>query len=208
MDMGRSFQHALRVRSETMKEQQKRRQKFSSSWAPGVKMDTPLFKGFTNSNSQNKPRNSKEMPTAPRWQPPLEAHTNEEVSTGNLRRRGNMSTGMHGKLNKRHWKWGTNIPRLLNILLCCADSMPQYTPTTSSGEGAAAPRLNDSNEFPSDQYSVQQLANYHDAQKRANDAAQVESTISELGQMFTRMANLVVEQGETIERIDQDTSVA
>ena len=36
---------------------------------------------------------------------------------------------------------------------------------------------------------------------------QVESTIVELGQMFTRMAALVAEQGETVDRIDAHMDV-
>lgn len=35
----------------------------------------------------------------------------------------------------------------------------------------------------------------------------VESTIVELGQMFTRMASLVAEQGEMVDRIDADMAV-
>jgi len=55
-------------------------------------------------------------------------------------------------------------------------------------------------------YTAQQLARYHDAASRAAEMRQVESTIVELGQMFSRMATLVAEQGEVVDRIDADMS--
>lgn len=42
------------------------------------------------------------------------------------------------------------------------------------------------------------------AQARLQNANQVESTIVELSSMFSRMANMVAEQGEIVERIDDD----
>eukprot|EP01138_Halocafeteria_seosinensis_P005735 gb/GECG01005863.1/.p1 GENE.gb/GECG01005863.1/~~gb/GECG01005863.1/.p1 ORF type:complete len:351 (+),score=35.73 gb/GECG01005863.1/:1-1053(+) len=182
VNLGKSFQHALRVRSETMKEQQQRRQKFTSSWAPGVKMDTPLFKGLSQTSNGASNQKRKGPPTATKWQPPLPATPSDE-----------------------HTSWGGAVRRRGNVATTNGGTSSAYS---GSGESAIAPRLTETDQFPEDQYSTQQLANYHEAQRRANDALHVESTISELGQMFTRMATLVVEQGETIERIDQDTSVA
>jgi syntaxin 5 len=54
-------------------------------------------------------------------------------------------------------------------------------------------------------YNTQQLARYHDAAGRAQEMRKVESTIVELGTMFSRMTTLVAEQGDVIERIDADT---
>ena len=45
----------------------------------------------------------------------------------------------------------------------------------------------------------------HSSKTRAADAQAVEGAIVELGSMFTRMAALVSEQGDTIHRIDADT---
>ena len=52
-----------------------------------------------------------------------------------------------------------------------------------------------------------QLATLHDARIRENDMKSIESTIVELGTMFTHMATVVAEQGDTINRIDADMDV-
>lgn len=54
-------------------------------------------------------------------------------------------------------------------------------------------------------HSAQTLATMHNSKTRAADAQAVEGVIVELGSMFTRMAALVGEQGDTIHRIDADT---
>ena len=55
---------------------------------------------------------------------------------------------------------------------------------------------------------AQSLATMHVARTRAADARSVETTIVELGGMFTRMASLVAEQGDVLARIDADTALA
>lgn len=72
------------------------------------------------------------------------------------------------------------------------------------GAGAGAARGGGSDGGASS-YTTQQLARYHDAAGRAQEMRKVESTIVELGTMFSRMTTLVAEQGEVIERIDADT---
>ena len=52
------------------------------------------------------------------------------------------------------------------------------------------------------------MSRFRDATARASDMRAVESTIVELGHMFTQMASLVAEQGETVDRIDADVSTA
>ena len=42
--------------------------------------------------------------------------------------------------------------------------------------------------------------------QRATAIESIESTISELGQIFTQLATMVAQQGETVQRIDADTS--
>lgn len=56
-------------------------------------------------------------------------------------------------------------------------------------------------------YMAAQLASARDAATRASEMKGVERSIAELGQMFTRMSALVAEQGETVDRIDQDMDV-
>jgi syntaxin 5 len=53
-------------------------------------------------------------------------------------------------------------------------------------------------------YSAHQLSQFQSASARASEMQQVEGTIIELGHMFTRMAQLVSEQGEVADRIDAD----
>jgi syntaxin 5 len=54
------------------------------------------------------------------------------------------------------------------------------------------------------QYARQTFAQ----RRRAVDMQNVESTISELSQMFGKVASLVAEQGEVVNRIDDDMDVA
>lgn len=42
--------------------------------------------------------------------------------------------------------------------------------------------------------------------QRASAIESIESTIQELGQIFTQLATMVAQQGETVQRIDADTS--
>jgi len=57
-------------------------------------------------------------------------------------------------------------------------------------------------------HSTLTLASMHSSKARAADAQAVETVIVELGAMFTRMATLVGEQGDTIDRIDADVTEA
>ncbi len=57
-------------------------------------------------------------------------------------------------------------------------------------------------------YSSQTLSVMHDARARAADARAVETSIVELGAMFTRMAALVGEQGDVLARIEADVEEA
>jgi syntaxin 5 len=57
-------------------------------------------------------------------------------------------------------------------------------------------------------YSSQTLSVMHDSRARAADARAVETSIVELGAMFTRMAALVGEQGDVLARIEADVEEA
>ena len=57
-------------------------------------------------------------------------------------------------------------------------------------------------------YSAAQVQAYHASKSRADEMRSVEASLSELGHMFNRLAGLVAEQGETVERIDADMEVA
>jgi syntaxin 5 len=56
-------------------------------------------------------------------------------------------------------------------------------------------------------YSQLQLVEQQDQyiQQRSTAIESIESTIAELGQIFTQLANMVAEQRETVQRIDADT---
>lgn len=53
-------------------------------------------------------------------------------------------------------------------------------------------------------YAPQQQDQY--LGQRATAIESIESTIQELGQIFTQLATMVAQQGETVQRIDADTS--
>lgn len=57
-------------------------------------------------------------------------------------------------------------------------------------------------------YTAAQISRYHDASARASEMRQIESTIVELGHLFTRVASLVSDQGDVVQRIDADMTTA
>ncbi|TDL28225.1 t-SNARE [Rickenella mellea] len=68
----------------------------------------------------------------------------------------------------------------------------------SAEEGSGAP-----NGAYAQMQLVEQQDNY--IQSRSTAIESIESTIAELGQIFTQLANMVAEQRETVQRIDADT---
>lgn len=61
---------------------------------------------------------------------------------------------------------------------------------------------------PVQEQQQQQRPSMYTHQSRVESASQVESTIVELSGMYTRMANMVAEQGEVVGRIDDDMDMA
>ncbi|KAF9040412.1 t-SNARE [Hymenopellis radicata] len=59
----------------------------------------------------------------------------------------------------------------------------------------------------SNSFQQMELIEQHDSyiQSRSTAIESIESTIAELGQIFTQLANMVAEQRETVQRIDADT---
>lgn len=57
-------------------------------------------------------------------------------------------------------------------------------------------------------YQIQQRQQQRQTQQRLDEAQQAETTLGELGQLFGKMSNLIVQQGETLEKIEDDVEAA
>lgn len=190
LSVTRTFQDALRVRSERMREQANRRQQLAASaWMPppaaASALNSPLFAP---------------MPAAP---PPAPAAAPAAASiapsgavqpAAELRRRGGGPPTQSNSGSSSSSSAAVAAARQEEEAAAAAAS---YAPRYPVGLGAPAGGSYGA-------FSSQQLARAHDAQSRAADMRAVESTIVELGGMFTRMATLVAEQGDTLARIDAD----
>ena len=175
----RAFQDALRTRCDNMKEQSERRRTLArSTWAPLVDMSSPLFQALP---AQPPP------PPQPHLPPEASAASDSAESGGPL---GVVGAGAQAA-RRRHAPYP-------QIQAAWARTGP---PTSVSSAANAAAAYGGG----ATAYTTQQLARYHDAAGRAQEMRKVESTIVELGTMFSRMTSLVAEQGDVIERIDADT---
>lgn len=70
--------------------------------------------------------------------------------------------------------------------------------------GPPANGSSDGQQMQMQAYAPQQQDQY--LGQRATAIESIESTIQELGQIFTQLATMVAQQGETVQRIDADTS--
>merc|ERR1712008_596089 len=59
-----------------------------------------------------------------------------------------------------------------------------------------------------DQYQIQQRQQQRQTQQRLDEARQAETALGELGQLFGKMSSLLVQQGETLEKIEDDVEAA
>jgi len=179
----RMFQEALRIRSENMKEQANRRKQFASSrWTPNITSnieESPLF-----ANTMTTTTTNTALPNSYNVSNPTNTSTDQYSSTSTAT---TATTNTTNGLRKRSTLTTTN-PQPSSLPSLASSSIPSRISTTNN------------------QYSMQ-LATLHDARIRENDMKSIESTIVELGTMFTHMATVVAEQGDTINRIDADMDV-
>lgn len=210
----RMFQEALRIRSDNMKDQATRRKQYASSrWTPNISLSSstfqsPLFStNMNNMYSGSSPGTlttstdtslSTILPPVPSVSSssstllpdntlPTQSHSNtSSSSTAPSSVNSSSATG----LRKRGY--GTTLS---------SHSYPSHAIPTTISNLSTNIHNNKTN-----QYSMQ-LATLHDARVRENDMKSIESTIVELGSMFTHMATVVAEQGDTINRIDTDMDI-
>ncbi|OQR89732.1 hypothetical protein THRCLA_09605 [Thraustotheca clavata] len=86
-----------------------------------------------------------------------------------------------------------------------------YNPATNATpQLRRRPNMNQTNSANAYVQQQQQQAKMrrYTAQARLNDALQMESTIAEIGSMHSRMSSLIASQGEVLERIDDDMTLA
>lgn len=233
----RAFQDALRIRSENLREQSERRRTLArSTWAPLVDLSSPLFAGAgaltpvaanANTPAAGMPGGGSPQPSAAAGALPGAlpgnggnsgtsgnsgsssdpfSHSLGPVGASGARRRPNALGTAAGSGGGESGSASPSLPAgpaaAGSSALGMSGKYGRPQPATSSGYGP--PGLAGTAVAS---YTAQQLARYHDAASRAAEMRAVESTIVELGQMFTRMASLVAEQGEMVDRIDADMAV-
>eukprot|EP00934_Nitzschia_sp_Nitz4_P003864 Nitzschia sp. Nitz4//scaffold126_size65214//63663//65018//NITZ4_006170-RA/size65214-processed-gene-0.46-mRNA-1//-1//CDS//3329534731//3854//frame0 len=79
------------------------------------------------------------------------------------------------------------------------------TSTTDSTTGAPEPYLEEEEKIHE---QIQQRKYQRQTQQRLDEARQVETKLGELGQVFGKMANLISQQGEVMEKIEDDVENA
>lgn len=233
--LARDLQTALKARSESIRDQAFRRRDFvHSKWTPAASalpLDSPLFASSTsNSSGGDNTMSQRHVPIAstalssssspssatnnlpPTSTPPRsQSHTN----TTALRRRpqGNGASSSSSSSLSLPYPSSSNLtsgpgrPSAPIPNTFSSSSSSSYQPSTSTTAAAFSGRFN----VPMGSTSLrsaQQLSLTHGAISREDDMREVESTIVELGTVFTQVAGLVAEQGELIERIDADMDTA
>ncbi|TYZ64282.1 hypothetical protein PybrP1_013115 [[Pythium] brassicae (nom. inval.)] len=181
------FHQALQQHTAAIKERSSRRSKFSHGGAsPVVHLNAPLF-ARTAGGSQGAP--AQQRAGDPALQPLL-AGGSEPPRNGALASSANPLAG-----NPEPPVPGVGLRRRAGNL--GASPFMQQQPTVPGNGGGVN--------------GGQQAMQYHarqDAQTRYQNAVQVESTIVEITGMYTRMATMVAEQGEILERIDDHMDIA
>lgn len=188
LSVTRTFQDALHLRGETVKEQASRRQQFAhSTWAPSraaLPLDSPLFQQPPPPAQQGQLYGS-QAPGSSRQAAP---------SPGSNSGGSSHPTATSGEQGGGHVAAGVRQRRPAHPPLPYGQQpQPQH-------QYAQQPAYNP--------MSMQAFVGVSDARAGAAAMAQVEATIVELGPLFTRMAGLVAEQGEVLARIDADIDEA
>jgi hypothetical protein len=212
ISLARDLQNALKARSESIRDQASRRKDFvHSKWTPSaaaLPLDSPLF--ASNGEDIGTSRNTIASPVS---SSPIISGVGGSGGVGGVNA---------GALRRRP----QGIPQPLlshtssNMLTSSGPGRPAIPTSYTSKPLHLQPQ---STQPPSTQpfsgrfnvpkgstslRSSQQLSLMHGAISREDDMREVESTIVELGTVFTQVAGLVAEQGELIERIDSDLDSA
>lgn len=88
-----------------------------------------------------------------------------------------------------------------------ASSMPSYPSSISSSSSSSAIDYQQQEEEKI-HFQIQQRQQQRETQQRLDEAQQAESMLGELGQLFGKMSSLIVQQGETLEKIEDDVEAA
>ena len=195
LDVTRGFHAALRARGDSMRAAAAQRATYArSNWAPSPSaLGSPLFADAP----APPPQGGQPPPPPPPWGAPHLSIAAPASSPGapaaaaaSLRRRGGAAPLPGGGSSS---------------LSAAAAQGDSGTGGLAGARGPSAAARPPSGAYS---YSAQQVAAYHSSRARVDEMRGVEATLSELGHMFTRLAGLVAEQGETVERIDADVEAA
>jgi len=230
--LARDLQTALKARSESIRDQASRRRDFvHSKWTPAASalpLDSPLFASSSGGNggdenitqrsnqSNTKTVSASSSTGALSPPPPLPSQL---TSTATALRRRPQGQGASSSLTLPYPSSSSSSSSSFSGNLISGPGRPPPTsvssynnsypppPPPSSSSAAFSGRFNVPKGSTSLR-SAQQLSLTHGAISREEDMREVESTIVELGTVFTQVAGLVAEQGELIERIDADMDTA
>lgn len=226
--LARDLQTALKARSESIRDQAFRRRDFvHSKWTPAASalpLDSPLFAsssggngGDENITQRSNPSNTKTISASSSTGALSPLPPSQLTSTATALRRRPQGHGASSSLtlpypsSSSSSSYSGNLisgpGRPLSSVSPYNSSYPPPPPPPSSSSVAFSGRFNVPKGSTSLR-SAQQLSLTHGAISREEDMREVESTIVELGTVFTQVAGLVAEQGELIERIDADMDTA
>lgn len=193
----KNFQNSLEKRTNVLTQQASRRSRFSHMGnSPMVQIQTPMFKrqhenGAKDANGAEK--NVLETRRNPFRSPQASPTDNIEKRDGN---------GMQAKdaLPRPGYSGGN-----ASVHTPLMDNQPTASLRRRGGPLSTTWQGNVQTQAMQD---TQNRAHVLNAQNRLHEANQVESTIAELSGMFSKMANLVAEQGDVVARIDDDMDLA
>ena len=86
--------------------------------------------------------------------------------------------------------------------------MPSYPTSVSSSSSSSSAIDYQQQEEEKIHFQIQQRQQQRETQQRLDEAQQAESMLGELGQLFGKMSSLIVQQGETLEKIEDDVEAA
>ncbi len=222
ISLARDLQNALKARSESIRDQASRRKDFvHSKWTPSaaaLPLDSPLF-----ASSIEDIGTSRNAIPSPVSASPIIGGNGSSGSSGNningvnsgaLRRRTQgIPQPLHPHTSSNTLISGPGRPVIPTSNTSKQLPLQQQQPLQPQSLSQPQSTQPFSGRFnvpkgSTSLRSAQQLSLMHGAISREDDMREVESTIVELGTVFTQVAGLVAEQGDLIERIDADMDIA
>jgi len=181
----KKFQKALEQRTQVMRDQNERRKLYShSKRAPMVNLHSPLFNSPPSSSSGN--RGGVKIIASPP-----------------------SSQGKLSGTKKPGEQFQEPRPTLESSTTPNPNLSPEVDAQASSGLRRRPLVQNTANRVPNRMVAqVQMQELQQNSQHRMEEAHAVERTIAELGTMMSKMATMVVQQGEIVQRIDDDLELA